>query len=75
MNLLQGLITFWRDHARCYAATGTGRQTTVDAIQARRAAGERTAKTDYVKLDEMGPGFRRTTHMMMPGTNSLKSRT
>src|SRR6266699_3933394 len=47
-------------------------QTTVDAINARRAAGKGTAKADYMKLDESGnPVFNGTTHMMMLGTNNL----
>ena len=47
-------------------------QTTVEAINARRAAGKGTAKADYMKLDESGnPVFNGTTHMMMLGTNNL----
>lgn len=54
-----------------YAATSDGCQTTVDAINARRAAGQGIAKADYIKLDELpNPVFRGTTHMMMIGANS-----
>jgi hypothetical protein len=55
-----------------YTATSEVCQTTVDAINARRAAGHGTAKADYLKLDEMGPVFNGTTHMMMLGTNNLE---
>lgn len=56
-----------------YTATSPVCQTTVDAINARRAAGHGTAKADYVKLDELGnPVFKGTTHMMMLGTNNLE---
>ncbi|HEV8414087.1 MAG TPA: hypothetical protein VGQ49_10865 [Bryobacteraceae bacterium] len=48
-------------------------QTTVDAINARRAAGHGTAKAEYIKLDEVGnPVFKGTTHMMMLGSNNLE---
>ena len=47
-------------------------QMTVEAINARRAAGKGTAKAEYIKLDELGnPVFNGTTHMMMLGTNNL----
>lgn len=55
-----------------YTATSEVCQTTVDAINARRAAGHGMAKADYLKLDEMGPVFNGTTHMMMLGTNNLE---
>jgi hypothetical protein len=56
-----------------YTATSQICQTTVDAINARRAAGHGTAKADYIKLDELGnPVFKGTTHMMMLGTNNLE---
>jgi hypothetical protein len=55
-----------------YTATSAVCQATVDAIQARRAAGQGSAKVDYIKLDEMGPVFKGTTHMMMIGTNNLE---
>src|SRR5215467_6051125 len=56
-----------------YTATSEVCQTTVDAINARRAAGQGTAKADYIKLDELGnPVFNGTTHMMMLGTNNLE---
>jgi hypothetical protein len=56
-----------------YTATSAVCQETVDAINARRAAGQGTAKADYIKLDELGnPIFKGTTHMMMLGTNNLE---
>src|SRR5215471_16797102 len=56
-----------------YTATSAVCQTTVDAINARRAAGHGTAKADYIKLDELGNSvFNGTTHMMMLGTNNLE---
>jgi len=56
-----------------YTATSEVCQTTVNAINARRAAGHGTAKADYIKLDELGnPVFKGTTHMMMLGTNNLE---
>src|SRR3989475_4862629 len=55
-----------------YTATSAVCQTTVDAINQRRAAGHGMAKADYIKLDELGnPIFKGTTHMMMDGTNNL----
>jgi hypothetical protein len=55
-----------------YTPTSQVCQTTVDAINARRAAGKGTAKAEYIKLDELGnPIFNGTTHMMMLGTNNL----
>jgi len=56
-----------------YTVTSPVCQTTVDAINARRAAGHGTAKAEYIKLDELGkPVFNGTTHMMMLGTNNLE---
>jgi len=56
-----------------YTATSEVCQATVDAINARRKAGQGTAKADYVKLDEVGnPVFKGTTHMMMIGSNNLE---
>ena len=56
-----------------YTATSEVCQTTVNAINARRAEGHGTAKADYIKLDELGnPVFKGTTHMMMIGTNNLE---
>jgi hypothetical protein len=56
-----------------YTATSEVCQTTVNAINARRAAGHGTAKAEYIKLDELGnPVFKGTTHMMMLGTNNLE---
>jgi hypothetical protein len=56
-----------------YTATSQVCQETVDAINARRAAGHGTAKAEYIKLDEIGnPIFKGTTHMMMLGSNNLE---
>ena len=56
-----------------YAATSEVCDTSVNAIKARRAAGQGIAKADYIKLDELGnPIFNGTTHMMMLGTNNLE---
>ena len=56
-----------------YTATSEVCQTTVNAINARRAEGHGTAKADYIKLDELGnPVSKGTTHMMMIGTNNLE---
>jgi len=56
-----------------YTVTSPVCQTTVDAINARRAAGHGIAKAEYIKLDELGkPIFNGTTHMMMLGTNNLE---
>ena len=56
-----------------YTATSEVCQTTVNQINARRAAGHGVAKADYIKLDEIGnPVFKGTTHMMMDGTNNLE---
>jgi hypothetical protein len=56
-----------------YTATSEVCQTTVDQINARRAAGHGTAKAEYIKLDEVGnPVFKGTTHMMMDGSNNLE---
>jgi len=56
-----------------YTATSAVCQQTVDAINARRTAGQGTAKADYIKLDELGnPVFKGTTHMMMLGSNNLE---
>jgi hypothetical protein len=42
----------------------------VDAINARRAQGQGTAKAEYVKLDERG--MLGVTHMMMLDANNLE---
>ena len=56
-----------------YTATSAPCQTTVDAINARRAAGQGIAKAEYVKLDELpNPVFKGTTHMMMLDSNNLE---
>ena len=56
-----------------YTASSEVCDTTVNAIKARRAAGQGNAKADYIKLDELGnPVFNGTTHMMMIGTNNLE---
>ena len=53
-----------------YTATSTVCQETVDAINARRAAKQGTAKADYLKLDEMG--MLGVTHMMMLDKKNLE---
>jgi hypothetical protein len=56
-----------------YTASSEVCDTTVSAIKGRRAAGQGTAKVDYIKLDELNnPVFNGTTHMMMLGTNNLE---
>jgi hypothetical protein len=56
-----------------YTATSEVCDATVNAIKARRAGGQGSAKADYIKLDELGnPIFNGTTHMMMLGTNNLE---
>jgi hypothetical protein len=56
-----------------YTATSEVCDTTVKQINARRAAGQGTAKAEYIKLDEVGnPVFKGTTHMMMLGSNNLE---
>jgi hypothetical protein len=55
-----------------YAVTSMVCQETVNAINARRSAGQGTAAAEYIKLDELGPVFKGTTHMMMLGTNNLE---
>ena len=55
-----------------YAAASAPCQTTVDAINARRKAGQGMAKAEYIKLDELpGPVYKGTTHMMMLDANNL----
>ena len=56
-----------------YTATSMVCQDTVNAINARRAAKQGTAKADYLKLDEMG--ILGVTHMMMLDKKNLKSPT
>ena len=53
-----------------YTATSTVCQETVDAINARRAAKQGTAKADYLKLDDMG--ILGVTHMMMLDKKNLE---
>ena len=55
-----------------YAAASAACQTTVDAINARRTAGQGIAKAEYIKLDDLpNPVFKGTTHMMMLDSNNL----
>jgi hypothetical protein len=55
-----------------YAAASAPCQTTVDAINARRTAGQGIAKAEYIKLDEVpNPVYKGTTHMMMLDSNNL----
>lgn len=53
-----------------YTTTSMVCQDTVNAINARRAAKQGTAKADYLKLDEMG--ILGVTHMMMLDRNNLE---
>ena len=53
-----------------YTATSMVCQDTVDAINARRASRQGTAKADYLKLDEMG--ILGVTHMMMLDKKNLE---
>jgi hypothetical protein len=56
-----------------YSGTSAACQTTVDAINARRASGQGIAKAEYIKLDELpNPIFKGTTHMMMIDSNNLE---
>ena len=56
-----------------YSAFSQGCQDVVDAINARRALGQGTARADYIKLDDPSykGKFNGVTHMMMDGTNNL----
>ena len=53
-----------------YTATSTVCQETVDAINARRAAKQGSAKAEYFKLDDMG--ILGVTHMMMLDKKNLE---
>ena len=53
-----------------YTATSMVCQDTVNAINARRASKQGTAKADYLKLDDMG--ILGVTHMMMLDTKNLE---
>jgi hypothetical protein len=53
-----------------YTATSTVCQETVDAISARRAAKQGSAKAEYLKLDDMG--ILGVTHMMMLDKKNLE---
>jgi hypothetical protein len=53
-----------------YAQTSMVCQDTVNAINARRAAKQGTAKADYLKMDEMG--MLGVTHMMMLDRRNLE---
>jgi hypothetical protein len=53
-----------------YTATSTVCQETVNAINARRAAKQGTAKAEYLKLDDMG--ILGVTHMMMLDKKNLE---
>ena len=55
-----------------YTAISTQCQETVDAINARRATKQGTAKADYLKLDDMG--ILGVTHMMMLDKQNLEDR-
>jgi len=53
-----------------YTATSAQCQETVDAINARRASKQGTAKAEYLKLDDMG--ILGVTHMMMLDKKNLE---
>jgi hypothetical protein len=53
-----------------YTPTSAQCQETVDAINARRAAGMGAAKAEYMKLDERG--MLGATHMMMLDSKNLE---
>jgi hypothetical protein len=53
-----------------YTATSAVCQETVDAINARRASKQGTAKAEYLKLDDMG--ILGVTHMMMLDKKNLE---
>jgi hypothetical protein len=53
-----------------YTAPSMVCQETVDAINARRASKQGTARADYLKLDEMG--ILGVTHMMMLDRKNLE---
>jgi hypothetical protein len=53
-----------------YTATSPPCQESVDAINARRGAGQGTARAEYLKLDERG--MLGVTHMMMLDSNNLE---
>jgi hypothetical protein len=53
-----------------YTPTSEACQQSVDAIRARRAAGQGSAQADYMKLDERG--LLGVTHMMMLDSNNLE---
>jgi len=53
-----------------YTTTSAACQETVDAINARRAAKQGTAKAEYLKLDDMG--ILGVTHMMMLDKKNLE---
>jgi hypothetical protein len=53
-----------------YTATSPQCQESVDALNARRTAGQGSAKAEYLKLDELG--MLGVTHMMMLDANNLE---
>jgi hypothetical protein len=53
-----------------YTATSQQCQESVDAINARRSAGQGMASAEYMKLDERG--MLGVTHMMMLDSNNLE---
>jgi hypothetical protein len=74
LNLLKGLVATFDNIPYMalkgdYAATSMICQETVDAINARRASKQGTAKAEYLKLDEMG--ILGVTHMMMLDKKNL----
>jgi hypothetical protein len=57
-----------------YTVFSAACQASVDAINARRAAGQGTAKADYIQLDaaSYNGAFNGVSHMMMDDTNALQ---
>jgi hypothetical protein len=57
-----------------YTVFSAGCQASVDAINARRAAGQGTAQADYLQLDaaSYNGAFNGVSHMMMDDTNALQ---
>jgi hypothetical protein len=57
-----------------YTVFSAGCQASVDAINARRAAGLGTTQADYLQLDAAGynGAFNGVSHMMMDDTNALQ---
>jgi len=65
-----GFLQLRRTYVFDYTATSMVCSDTVNAINARRAAKQGTAKADYLKLDDMG--ILGVTHMMMLDKKNLE---